>query len=837
MARSPAGLVDLARVDPSATIAEAQRLLSGSLDTRDQVMAWRAVGMARRVKGDAAGSVEAFRTALVTARAGGLVEDAAANAISLAGSLGFTGAWAKALEVLDSVDTTPETVGRIHFQRASILVQSGRLTEAHAEFDRAIPHLESNHDMQALGLVHNNLGLVALLDGEAANARNHFDQALLAFTELDDRLQIAATGHNLGQACAAAGELVDALDWFNRTLPTIEEIAGPSFEPGRCNALLAAGLFEEAHAEAIRLARRLGEVGMTGEVPEAWLLGAEASILLNDRDGAASEARRAAELFDQQGRTSWEATARLLELEASESFDGTLPAAVDRLLDTLDAAGMSVAAGRARAAVARSLARQGKVQAAREALLQARSSVGSAPLALEVDLRLTTVEVLRAAGEESDAARVAAAGMRMLDAQQRAVAATDVRAGLGRHAARLASQGLDLAVASGRPRRVWRWMERSRATALAYQPVNPPGHDEISELLPRLRALTAAAMRPDSETSDSTRRELQRLETRIADLTRAASGGAERDSAATVIERVIDRLDGRCMIEMAIVGSDMWAVTVHAGRARLVDLGPAAEWITEARLLSSAMRRALTRPTDPTTRLERHAEATARLLAPVVPEGASTMIIAPPPELSAVPWSSVTPAPCTVVPSAATWLRAVEQPRRTSTVVAVSGPDLAHARIEADAVARTHRSASASHLVSASAMLDLLGTADVAHLACHGTLRTTQPLFTSLRMADGEVYLHELERLPHLPSLIVLSSCESGSSGGSGSEMLGMASVLLAAGVRTVIASPWPIPDTEDTVAAMVDLHRQLASGVDPATAIHSWGRAFPGSAYLAFGA
>jgi CHAT domain-containing protein len=67
--------------------------------------------------------------------------------------------------------------------------------------------------------------------------------------------------------------------------------------------------------------------------------------------------------------------------------------------------------------------------------------------------------------------------------------------------------------------------------------------------------------------------------------------------------------------------------------------------------------------------------------------------------------------------------------------------------------------------------------------------------------------------------------------------MLGMASVLLAAGVRTVVASPWPIPDTQATVAAMVDLHRKLAAGVDPAAAVHDWNGALPGSGYVVFGA
>ena len=52
--------------------------------------------------------------------------------------------------------------------------------------------------------------------------------------------------------------------------------------------------------------------------------------------------------------------------------------------------------------------------------------------------------------------------------------------------------------------------------------------------------------------------------------------------------------------------------------------------------------------------------------------------------------------------------------------------------------------------------------------------------------------------------------------------------------VLDVVTTP---PDTQATVATMVDLHRKLAAGVDPAAAVHDWNGGLPGSGYVVFGA
>jgi len=173
-------------------------------------------------------------------------------------------------------------------------------------------------------------------------------------------------------------------------------------------------------------------------------------------------------------------------------------------------------------------------------------------------------------------------------------------------------------------------------------------------------------------------------------------------------------------------------------------------------------------------------------------------------------------------------------------VAAISGPGLEHADIEIERVATAHSSGSAHRLPDVERALDLIGSSDVAHLACHGTARGDQPLFSSIRLDDGDLHLYELERLPSLPRIMIFSACDTGATQRLGREMLGMASVLMASGVDSVIASPWPIPDVTETIETMERLHHGLARALSASSALAEVATDGPcgliGSAFLAFG-
>jgi CHAT domain-containing protein len=118
------------------------------------------------------------------------------------------------------------------------------------------------------------------------------------------------------------------------------------------------------------------------------------------------------------------------------------------------------------------------------------------------------------------------------------------------------------------------------------------------------------------------------------------------------------------------------------------------------------------------------------------------------------------------------------------------------------------------------AVLSALDGADLAHIACHGRLRTDNPLLSALELDDGPLTVYDLERLAQAPGIVVLPACRSGVTAvRAGDEVLGLVAALLALGTRTVLATVVPVSDV-DTKPLMVALHRELRAGVRPAEAM-----------------
>ena len=225
----------------------------------------------------------------------------------------------------------------------------------------------------------------------------------------------------------------------------------------------------------------------------------------------------------------------------------------------------------------------------------------------------------------------------------------------------------------------------------------------------------------------------------------------------------------------------------------------------------------------------------------LLPLAAGEVVVSPSPGLAALPWSRMFAGlPVSVVPSAASWFLRPSEGTAPRTAAAISGPGLDHAGDEIEAIARIYSQGTTHPTPPVGTALEAIGASSVVHLACHGHVRDDQPLFTSLRLGDGDLYLYEMERLAAQPEVIVLSACETGSTQQQGREMLGMASVLMSTGVASVIASPWPIPDDAATVETMSRLHEHLAAGESGARAVAQLDSSgYPGllaGAFMTFG-
>ena len=114
----------------------------------------------------------------------------------------------------------------------------------------------------------------------------------------------------------------------------------------------------------------------------------------------------------------------------------------------------------------------------------------------------------------------------------------------------------------------------------------------------------------------------------------------------------------------------------------------------------------------------------------------------------------------------------------------------------------------------------MLEGADVAHVASHGVFRADSPMYSSLRLADGPMCIHDLEGLRSLPTCVVLTACDAGRSAVlAGDELMGTAAALIGLGVGTVIAPVLPVSDAAAARFA-IELHRRLAAGDAPAAAL-----------------
>jgi CHAT domain-containing protein len=111
------------------------------------------------------------------------------------------------------------------------------------------------------------------------------------------------------------------------------------------------------------------------------------------------------------------------------------------------------------------------------------------------------------------------------------------------------------------------------------------------------------------------------------------------------------------------------------------------------------------------------------------------------------------------------------------------------------------------------AVLTALEGCGLAHLAAHGTFRYDSPMFSTLRMDDGPLSVHDLERLRRAPYRLVLPSCDSARMEQVGAdELLGLASALLPLGTAGLVAAVVPVND-EAAVPLMLKLHESLRAG------------------------
>jgi hypothetical protein len=313
--------------------------------------------------------------------------------------------------------------------------------------------------------------------------------------------------------------------------------------------------------------------------------------------------------------------------------------------------------------------------------------------------------------------------------------------------------------------------------------------------------------------------------------------------------RLAGRLAGAVLVEYVEHDRQLYALTLSERGLRLRHL-------TDSATVPPLLDRipfALRRVGRPRSTAESRAAATAMLddaatrldqalLRPLARDVTDApLVLVPTGHLQSIPWSilpSCAGRPTVVAPSATAWYQAATLDGRRGGVAVVAGPDLPGAELEAATVAALHRTRPLTgSSATAAAALGALRQAGLVHLAAHGRLSTENPLFSSVRLADGPLMVYDLEGLARTPSTVVLAACDSGRHVVfAGDELLGLATTFLAHATRQVIGSVIPVPDIE-TAHVMVEFHRRLAAGESASAALADTQRAAIGEGGAALAA
>jgi CHAT domain-containing protein len=108
------------------------------------------------------------------------------------------------------------------------------------------------------------------------------------------------------------------------------------------------------------------------------------------------------------------------------------------------------------------------------------------------------------------------------------------------------------------------------------------------------------------------------------------------------------------------------------------------------------------------------------------------------------------------------------------------------------------------------------------HIATHGQFRQDNPLFSGVRLGDGNLQLYDLYRLSLPAQLVALSGCATGLNvTARGDELLGLQRGLLCAGARALLLTLWGVND-RSTAEFMRLFYQQLLQGIDKAKALQS---------------
>jgi tetratricopeptide (TPR) repeat protein len=849
---------------PNRALARAEEVLGSDPSPLHASVAHQVIGIWQRDWGDMRIALEHLRRARVLAARSESADREADVLAALGVALVHAGRTRQGLAALErGVEVgSGLTRARVLFRRAYASWVLGHHRAALEDVRRAVPVLRQADDViwtaRALTLratVHLALGAVERADADFTAAEALWDTTGQEHDKAD-------AVESRGLAAYRSGDVPAALRLLDEAQERYAKLGTPTFmlTVRRCEVLMAAGLAPEALAEADAAIKVLDGIGGQSTLKaELLLAAARAARHAGDAHTAIARADMAVRLFAGQRRTWWETHARLVLIEARVAAgrgSGRLVADAAAVADRLASFGAPAAPEASLLAGRIALDLGWREDARRHLEVAARSRHSGPPLARMTGWAARALWA-RAVGSDRRVLEACRRGLDVLDDHRTTLGASELRARATAQGAELAGLAARASLASGGPRRLLVWSERWRATVLSAPPTRPPADPALLSDLTAFREIAARAegARMEGRPVPTLEREQRRLEREIRSRTLHMRGDAPGDGYRFDPARLLERLgDDVRLVELAVLDGRVQVLLCAQGRVRRFEGGLLADAEREAEHVQAGLRR-LAHP-GAEARLP-VVEAAGRrleelLLGPAaVRLGSGPVVVVPPGRLHRVPWAllpSLRERVFSVSPSASSWLRARETaPPPGGRQVLVRGPGLATGGAEVPELAGRHASATVLEYDDARVerVLEELDGAALAHIAAHGTFRADSPLFSSLRMADGPLIVHDFERLDRSPYRIILSCCDTARFASVGAdELLGLVTALLPLGTAGVVACSAPVND-EAVVPLMLTLHKGLSAGASMAEALRDARAALPGDsvhratgwAFSAFGA
>src|SRR5262249_26828763 len=302
-------LLPLTLSRPHEALAKAPIIFRGQPGTYEASVAHQAAGIVLREFGDVTAGIGELRIALRLARRTGSARREADVLASLAVALVYAGRTATGLSAFDQALrlSSGAQAGRVLHRRSAALLALGRHPAALEDARRAAAILRPWGDKLWTARAATARGLAYHAMGMPARADAAFAEAETLFAETSQVLESIYTVHNRALIAYSINDIPAALSYFAEAATRYEplDVLVPDLTIDRCTVLLAAGLADDALAEADATVDEIDRVhGQSTKKAELLLVAATCALATAQPEAALDRAQAAHRMYRSQ-HNSW----------------------------------------------------------------------------------------------------------------------------------------------------------------------------------------------------------------------------------------------------------------------------------------------------------------------------------------------------------------------------------------------------------------------------------------------------------------------------------------------------------------------------------------------------